>query len=117
MNLEKQAALVEYLGLDMPEEIESINQDPDNDRVFEYDGYEYEIYSEDELNNVLSDVVDDFKQETQRSIDELEDIVYLHYMNISVDETAIIKDIEENFTDYVGSGEYTEVGNFLIFPR
>ena len=110
----KLLALAEYLEID-PDLI--IVQD---DIIFEYENIEYKILNKEELDAEIEDLIEDEIYSTEKAINRisLTDLneEYAYNMYLSVDEVLISDRIENNYQDYVGTGEVFEYGGFYIFP-
>lgn len=115
-NIDKAKALLEWLGVeDVEKEVENVEDLFDGE--YEYDTSNYNIYTEEELDNKIDEIVKMFAEETQNSIDQLsDDILYKYYMDIQVDIATIEMDISETIANYVGNGNMYEYEDFYIFP-
>jgi hypothetical protein len=98
--------------LDVPSD-EIIELSPSS---YEYNGDEYMILDENELDGMIEDQVKWTADEVQHAIDLGQDnIDYCYYISMEVDRESIKEDIEDNLGDYIGTGTYEKFEGYYIF--
>lgn len=120
---EKFLVLARYLGLEDNDEIIQIEELDDNN--FSCEGEDYEIYSDLELDNLISELIQDKIEETQYEInnrvDLPNDVGYenARFMRVEVDEDAIEYEFREDFGYHIGNydNDYVEFEDFYIFKK
>lgn len=107
---EKHNLLAQYLDVVVDEIIEM------SPNSYEYEGDEYMILDDTELDGMINDQINYTADEVQHIIEvEQDNIEYSYYISMGVDREAIRQDIEANLGDYIGTGTYEEFEGFYIF--
>jgi len=113
---EKLLAFAEYLNLDEENYDEIVEV---SDELFEYEGDEYKILTEEELDSEIKKYVDYEIEITQNEINrvDLSDLNcdYFWNMYLSIDTDYIETNVEENYADFIGSGTVDLFDGYYIF--
>lgn len=107
---EKHNLLAQYLDVAVDEIIEM------SPSSYEYEGDEYMILDDNELDDAIKNQVDSIADEVKYSIDLQQDhLDYCYYIDMKIDYVAIREDVESNIADYIGTGTYEEFDGYYIF--
>lgn len=107
---EKHNLLAKYLDVEVDEIIEM------SPSSYDYNGDEYMILDDGELDGVINDQINYTANEVQHIIDvERDNVEYAYYISMNVDREAIREDIESNLGEYIGTGTYELFEDYYIF--
>lgn len=107
---EKHNLLAQYLDVAIEDIVEM------SPSCYDYNGDEYMILDDPELDGMINDQINYTADEVQHSIDlEYDNMDYCYYISMNVDREAIREDIEANLGEYIGTGTYEKFEGYYIF--